>query len=99
HQNAIVPDMKLIEHAALVMWIDDTDVHVQDCSVTLSSQNETSNAFGSGPMVIGRSKTCVWKKKPIVIYDGICPVESDQDPFPPVAALSDVEISPQSILR
>ncbi|MCI88975.1 hypothetical protein A2U01_0110263, partial [Trifolium medium] len=37
--------MKPIEHAALVLWIDDTNVHVQDCSVTLSSQNETADAF------------------------------------------------------
>ncbi|MCI61797.1 hypothetical protein A2U01_0083054, partial [Trifolium medium] len=85
--------------AALVLWIDDANVHVHDCRVTLSSQNETADAFDSGPMVIGRSKICVWIKKPIVIYDDICYVDSDQDPFPPVAALSDVEISPQSILR
>ncbi|MCI67380.1 hypothetical protein A2U01_0088639, partial [Trifolium medium] len=42
---------------------------------------------------------CTWRKISIVPCGSICPDEFDRSLFPPVAALSDVEISPQSILR
>ncbi|MCI77794.1 hypothetical protein A2U01_0099064, partial [Trifolium medium] len=47
-------------------------------------------------MVMDRLNACVWKKISILTSDDSCAVESVRDLFPPVAALSDVVISPQS---
>ncbi|MCI62750.1 hypothetical protein A2U01_0084007, partial [Trifolium medium] len=80
-------------------WSDETHDRALCCSVNLSSPFEKNDALGFGPKVIARLETCTWIWISIETCDGIWSIESVRSLCLPVVALSDVDVSPQSILR